>query len=191
MSSVELQASVSASDENWIDLPLFGGSILFKADVSADSQNVAAKTEKTAACKVHDSLINNLCEDTEDHNLIFPDISAAKNVVPLFLENVEPQIKQVADGADSVKAGSTKIPRKKKAQKKVKSQKRDVVAMKFFGTREEKMRLEAIAKNSLQGFSNFVRLHLGLHPNQPGRKKQSIQAAFDLHLDEHLPKKLQ
>ena len=68
---------------------------------------------------------------------------------------------------------------KKPSKKQTYSKKREVVPVKVFVTPAEKIVLEAEVAARGTSFSNFVRLRLGLSPNQTGRKKQIVEAAFD------------
>ncbi len=82
--------------------------------------------------------------------------------------------------SNSAKPVRQKKSLRKQAAKKIRSQKRSVVPLKFFVLPAEKTNLENKAKESGCSLSNYIRLNLALAPNETGRKKQNIKPAFNI-----------
>lgn len=95
-----------------------------------------------------------------------------KNVGLQQIENVESEQEKAAAPVNSEKAARQKKSRKKPAKKKNRSQKRNVVPLKFFVSPEEKIGLANQAKQKGCSLSNYIRLGMGLSFNETGRKKQ-------------------
>ena len=109
-------------------------------------------------------------------------LPAAENVEPEQRENSESSRdeNQASFGAEKTIIPPQRKPRRKPPVKKVRSQKRIVVPLKLFVSPAEKEDLGIRARERNCSLSNYIRLNLGLAPNEAGRKKQNVAAAFDL-----------
>ena len=111
---------------------------------------------------------------------------AVENSEPEQGENSQPSRDEnrdenrAASGAENSVAPPPRKLRRKPPVKKVRSQKRTVVPLKFFVSPAEKESLKTTVKGSNCSLSNYIRVSLGLPPNEAGRKKQNVAAAFDL-----------
>lgn len=109
-------------------------------------------------------------------------LPAAENVEPEQRENSElsRDENQASFGAEKTVIPPQRKPRRKPPVKKVRSQKRTAVPLKLFVSPAEKEDLGIRARERNCSLSNYIRLNLGLAPNEAGRKKQNVVAAFDL-----------
>lgn len=88
---------------------------------------------------------------------------------------------RASPGAEKTVVPPRRKPRRRQPPvKKVRSQKRTVVPLKFFVSPAEKEALEITVKGRNCSLSNYIRVSLGLPPNEAGRKKRNVAAAFDL-----------
>lgn len=85
---------------------------------------------------------------------------------------------------------SKKVPRARKTKKSKKgrpgnaaSQKRFVSAVKVFLNDAEKKEILAKVGN-FKSISNYIRHHLGLTPNEVGRKRRYTESALDLEIED-------
>lgn len=117
--------------------------------------------------------------------------SAAENIEFQERENVEPHRKEEIESpvmeklkrtekVENIVSPPQRKSRKKPPVKKIRSQKRNVVPLKLFVSATEKIELEKRAVERNCSLSNYIRLNLGLSPNEAGRKKRTVVAAFDL-----------
>lgn len=155
------------------------------------NQNEALHLQKNAALhpqKNGDLFENNNVVPQREENTGLAGVEEIKNVVPHQRENaglreasdVRQRTKENMDSSTSAKSARPKKAHPKKSVKKIYSQKRNVVPLKLFVSPAEKTHLENEAKERGCSLSNFIRTSLGLAPNEAGRKKQNIIAAFDL-----------
>ena len=98
-------------------------------------------------------------------------------------EEIEPPVTEKSKRTEKAEQGVSypqRKSRKKPPVKKIRSQKRNVVPLKLFVSAMEKIELEKRAAGRNCSLSNYIRLNLGLAPNEAGRKKRNVTAAFDL-----------
>lgn len=174
---------------NYNDLPLFGSgtvrrvnnvdvqvSDLISAEkLSEKSNGKAEPNDKIDSAEINLSLArvdSPAIDDVEpQHN---------ENVVPHQVQNVAPHQVQNVAPLTSTKPVRQKKTSKKQSSKKVYSQTRNVVPLKFFLLQQEKIDIKNQASASGCSLSNFIRGKLQLPPNETGRKKQEIKLISDL-----------
>lgn len=106
-----------------------------------------------------------------------------RNAAPHSISNAVPHQSaagKVSKVLRSSRATRPKNSRSKKPVEKIHPAKRNVVPLKLFVSPLEKAELTDRAQASRCSLSNYIRINLGLSPNETGRKKQNVVAAFDL-----------
>lgn len=103
-------------------------------------------------------------------------------------KRIPPANKNKVSAGSKKRKSNGKIEKKnligKSGLAKTRSQKRNVVVVKFYATREEKNSFDELAKTSGDSVSNIIRMIVGLQRNVSGRKKKHTTAAFDLDMDD-------
>lgn len=186
MKNAEILSPENPNESNWTDAPLFAPNVVPQINnaippITETPINSPLSDQKfLLPINVEPQKISTSFRlPTPSAN---PNLSAAENSKLNRIENSDISQKENLESAGSEKSvlQPKKKSRRKTPVKKVRSQKRNVVPLKLFVSPAEKNELETRARERNCSLSNYVRLNLGLAPNEAGRKKQNVVAAFDL-----------
>lgn len=199
MKNVEPHKNEQLNEPNWLETPLFAQNVEPQIDkFIAETLRVSAPSETDSESFEQSNVVPQTVSSPLMANDLPPqhNSSAFQNSNLSEVQNVEPRQKKNAELHSVNKAASRheenvvplilqeapqpKKPRRKPPVRKIRSQKRNVVPLKLFVSPTEKNELEVRAGERNCSLSNYIRLNLGLAPNEAGRKKQNVTAAFDL-----------
>jgi hypothetical protein len=182
MRNEKSQKQRNDAQPNYDFLPLFG------YDTAQQINNVDAQVSDLTSAEELDAKPNDII-DTPEINLSSTEADSSEvsnvepqqdeNVVLHQVQNVAPHQNENAAPSTFVKPTRQKKPSKKQNSKKVYSQVRNVVPLKFFLLEQEKIDIKNQASASGCSLSNFIRGKLQLPPNETGRKKQEIKPISD------------
>lgn len=179
MRNAKSQKQRNDAQLNYDYLPLFGD------DTARQINNVDAQVSDLIPAQKLDAKPNDII-DAPEINLSSTEAESSEvsnvepqqdeNVVLHQVQNVAPHQNENVAPSTFVKPTRQKKTSKKQSSKKVYSQVRNVVPLKFFLLEQEKIDIKNQASASGCSLSNFIRKKLQLPPNETGRKKQEINS---------------
>ena len=177
MKNVSPQNIENTDESNWSDMPLFNQNAAPQITNNVAPQNITPAHLLFDKLKRQENfgVAHMECSGVEETKL-----SLAKVTRVQIENNVELRAEENTPSFNAGKTARRGKLQKSKSKKKISSQKRCVVPAKIFLSPVEKTTLEDKAREMGCSLSNFVRVNLGLAPNEKGRKKQNVRPAIDL-----------